>query len=193
MARPKAYDETEVLTAAMRVFWQKGYVATSMADLYAATGLKPGNLYATFTDKESLFRRAFEAYAEHFRATLPKQATGLAAIDDWLDLQAGIAADDPDRKGCLIVNTLTEREAHPPATRALADARLAEIHAFFAGALRQAQAAGELPASSDPGPVADFLTGTVLALMALGRSKAPDAMIRHMAEVAKSSLRLPQR
>ncbi len=76
MARPKEYAVDEVLAKAMTVFWRQGYAATSMADLYAATGLKPGNLYATFTDKETLFRRAFEAYVEHFRATLPAGSTG---------------------------------------------------------------------------------------------------------------------
>ena len=47
----------------MTVFWKQGFTAASMSDIYAATGLKPGNLYATFTDKHTLFRRAFEAYA----------------------------------------------------------------------------------------------------------------------------------
>jgi TetR/AcrR family transcriptional regulator, transcriptional repressor for nem operon len=188
MPRPKAYDETAVLDAAMRVFWQKGYVATSMADLYAATGLKPGNLYATFTDKETLFRRAFTAYAEQFRATLPRNSRGLAAIRDWLDVQAGLSAGDPDRKGCLIVNTLAEREAHAPTTRALADARLAEIRAFFQSALEEARARDELRAGADLDALADFLTGMVLALMSLGRAGASAAMIRNAAETAKQAL-----
>jgi TetR/AcrR family transcriptional repressor of nem operon len=187
MARPKAYDQDAVLEAAMRVFWQKGYVGTSMADIYAATGLKPGNLYATFTDKETLFRLAFEAYSAHFRATLPKDRTGLAAIDDWLDVQAQLAADDPDRKGCLIVNTLAEREAHGPETQALADARLAEIHAFFLTALKAAN--GDAGPVSSATATADFLTGTVLAIMALGRARAPEAMIYNMAEQAKAGAR----
>lgn len=189
MARPRAYDPDTAVQAAMQVFWQKGFVATSMADIYAATGLKPGNLYATFTDKETLFRRAFETYAEQFRATLPTHSRGIAAITDWLDVQAGLASDDPDRKGCLIVNTLSEREAHGPETRALADARLAEIHAFFLGALGDARRAGELPASVSLAGAADFLTGTVLGLMTLGRARAPAAMIRNMANAAKQALR----
>ncbi|MGL4237849.1 TetR/AcrR family transcriptional regulator [Tabrizicola sp.] len=191
MARPRAYDPDDAVTAAMRVFWQKGYVATSMSDIYAATGLKPGNLYATFTDKESLFRRAFEAYGAQFRATLPQDRRGLRAIGDWLDVQARLASEDPDRKGCLIVNTLAEREALSPETQALADTRLAEIKDFFAGALREARSDGELEAHVDLAATADFLTGSVLAIMALGRARAPEEMIWNMAATAKEALKGP--
>ena len=59
--------------------------ATSVADLCAATGLRPGSLYAAFTDKETLFRRAFGRDADHFRSTLPADLSGLAAITAWLD------------------------------------------------------------------------------------------------------------
>lgn len=185
MPRPKAYDQTTVLDAAMRVFWRKGYVATSMADIYAATGLKPGNLYATFTDKETLFRRAFEAYVTQFRASLPDDLHGRAAIHAWLDTQARLAMEDPERKGCLIVTTLTEREAHSAETRALATQRLAEITGYFRTELLAAQQAGEVDPSGDPDRDAAALTGAVVAIMSLGRAGAADAMIRAVADAAK--------
>ena len=37
MSRTKTFDRQAVLQAAMRVFWQKGYDATSMQDLLDAT------------------------------------------------------------------------------------------------------------------------------------------------------------
>jgi TetR/AcrR family transcriptional repressor of nem operon len=188
MARPKAYDEGAALDAAMRVFWRKGYVATSMADIYAATGLKPGNLYATFTDKETLFRRAFEAYAGHFRGSLPEGLTGRAAIEAWLDTQTRLATDDPERKGCLIVNTVTEREAHAPETQALARARLDEIAGFFGAQLAAARAAGEIDAARDLERDAAALTGAVVAIMTLGRAGADAATIHAVAKAAKAQL-----
>jgi len=188
MARLRAYDRDEVLEAAMRVFWRKGYVGTSMADIYAATGLKPGNLYATFTDKEKLFRRAFDTYARHFRASLPVGLTGLAAIRAWLDTQARLATDDPERKGCLIINTVTEREAHSDETRAMATARLEEITAFFRAELGAAQSAGEIASSRNPERDAAALTGAVVAIMVLGRAGADAATIRAVADSAAAAL-----
>ncbi len=173
----------------MTVFWRKGYVATSMADLYAATGLKPGNLYATFVDKETMFRRAFDAYADHFRGSLPKDLSGLAAIRAWLDTQARLATGDPDRKGCLIVNTITEREAHSAATQAMAKDRLDEICTFFRNALREAIVAKELPASTDIAHHAAALTGAVVAIMSLGRAGADPSTIDSVATAASDALR----
>lgn len=184
MPRPKAYDEKVVLEAAMRVFWRKGYVATSMADIYAATGLKPGNLYATFVDKETLFRRAFDAYAAQFCASLPKGVSGRAAILAWLETQARLAIDDPERKGCLIINTVTEREAHSAENQAMAAARLAEITEFFRTQLATARDSGEVPASIDIATTAAALTGTVVAIMTLGRAGADAATIRAVARSA---------
>jgi TetR/AcrR family transcriptional repressor of nem operon len=48
MARPKAFDQEDVLDKAVAVFWAKGYEATSMQDLVDAMGIQRGSLYATF-------------------------------------------------------------------------------------------------------------------------------------------------
>jgi TetR/AcrR family transcriptional regulator, transcriptional repressor for nem operon len=186
MPRPKAYDQDEVLDAAMRVFWRKGYIGTSMADIYAGTGLKPGNLYATFTDKETLFRSAFEAYARHFRNSMPHGLHGKAAIHAWLDTQARLSTEDPDRKGCLIVNTITEREAHAPKTRDIAAQRLAEVTTFFRKELAAERTTSGLPNAQDIERTAAALTGAVVAIMSLGRAGADATVIHHVAEAAKA-------
>lgn len=63
MGRKKEFDESAVVAAAMRVFWELGYDGASMADLLAATGLSRSSLYDTFADKRSLFLRTVTAYA----------------------------------------------------------------------------------------------------------------------------------
>ena len=62
MARPREFDEDEVLDRAMHVFWAKGYEGTSMADLLSAMGLTNSSLYKAFGSKENLFRRTMERY-----------------------------------------------------------------------------------------------------------------------------------
>lgn len=187
--RTRGYDEGQALDAAMAAFWRRGYAATSVADLCAATGLKPGSLYAAFTDKETLFRRAFNRYAEHFRATLPTGLTGRAAIEAWLATQAQLAADDPDRRGCLIVNTVVERDVHPEATRTLARERIDEIRRFFARELVAALKRGEIADETDVEAAADALLGTVVSLMTLGRAGAPKAVLDNIAAAAIATLR----
>src|ERR1700733_14070568 len=62
MARPRMFDEQEVLDAAREAFWTNGYTATSLDDLTAATGLGKGSLYAAFGGKRQLFDRLFGDY-----------------------------------------------------------------------------------------------------------------------------------
>ena len=60
--RPKVFDRDAALDKAMKLFWQHGYEATSLADLVEATGAKAPTLYAEFTNKEGLFRAVLDRY-----------------------------------------------------------------------------------------------------------------------------------
>jgi AcrR family transcriptional regulator len=60
--RPREFCVDHALTEALRVFWQKGYEATSLTDLTQAMGITRPSLYAAFGNKESLFRKALDLY-----------------------------------------------------------------------------------------------------------------------------------
>ena len=62
MGRKKRYDRQDVLDKAMGLFWQKGYQATSMAEITQATGLNTASMYKEFGDKDGLFEGALEHY-----------------------------------------------------------------------------------------------------------------------------------
>ena len=64
MPRPREFDETAALDAAIECFWRRGYEATSLRDLTAAMGLTAPSLYNAFGDKEELFALALERYLD---------------------------------------------------------------------------------------------------------------------------------
>ena len=64
MARPREFDENEILSRALQVFWARGYDGTSIEDLVQATGIGRASLYGAFVDKEHLFRRVVAYYTE---------------------------------------------------------------------------------------------------------------------------------
>ncbi len=69
----KSFDVDETLEKATRVFWSKGYEATSMSDLLAATGINKGSLYNTYKNKKNLFVMGLLKYdRDHLRATMSK-------------------------------------------------------------------------------------------------------------------------
>ena len=66
MVGMRQFDEEEVIATALDVFWRKGLHDATMQDLAAATGVQRGSLYNAYGDKEAIFLRAFDQYAEEF-------------------------------------------------------------------------------------------------------------------------------
>lgn len=62
MARPRKFDEQQVIENLMQVFWKKGFEATSMQDLVKASGLLKGSLYGAFGDKQALYLASLKHY-----------------------------------------------------------------------------------------------------------------------------------
>jgi len=58
MARPREFDLNEALQAAMLLFWERGYEATSIDDLLQQMGINRASLYGTFGQKRELFLKA---------------------------------------------------------------------------------------------------------------------------------------
>ena len=90
--RPREFDRTEALNQAMKIFWQKGYTATSMNDLYEAMGIKSPSLYAAFGSKEELYEEVLLHYEQSVAPVIwghmttepsPRQAVWL-----WLERSA---------------------------------------------------------------------------------------------------------
>src|ERR1700757_642879 len=86
MGRPRTFAEDAALEAAMRVFWEKGYEGATLGDLTEARGINRSSLYASFGDKEALFRMAVTRYAEGPAAYLKKalQESTVRAVVEML-------------------------------------------------------------------------------------------------------------
>lgn len=64
--RKLEFDKTQALEAAMRVFWQKGYLGASLSDLTDSMGISKPSMYATFGNKEALFLSATQHYVAYY-------------------------------------------------------------------------------------------------------------------------------
>ena len=64
IGRPRHFDMDQALDRALEVFWRKGYEGATICDLTAAMAINPPSLYAAFGNKEGLFRKALERYAD---------------------------------------------------------------------------------------------------------------------------------
>jgi len=183
MARTKEFDGNRALDEAVRVFWEKGYEATSIQDLVSATGVNRASLYQSFGSKRELFLKALERFAgcdrNIVRATTGV-APGLARIRAALRLAGEQAAADV--RGCMMVNAIVERAAQDCEMQAMGGAVRQRLEDFFAESLAEAERRGEIRAGRDRLALARFLTNTLFGLRVTAKTRAGAPAIRAIVE-----------
>jgi TetR/AcrR family transcriptional repressor of nem operon len=176
MARPREFDEDEVLEKALAVFWAKGFEGATVDDLEQATGLGRGSLYGAFGGKHELFLRAFGRYGVDGAGKCPlaQPGAGRAGIITFFREAGREALADRDRRGCMVTNCAVELAAADTQVAALVARHLDRLERGFEAAVREAQARGEIAAGRDPVRVARFLTVCLQGMQVLARAR-PDA------------------
>jgi TetR/AcrR family transcriptional repressor of nem operon len=192
MARPREFDETTALEAAMNCFWQRGYEATSIRDLAGEMGISAPSLYNAYGDKRALFVQALERYLEQStRARIKRLEKSLPpkqAVQQFLNDIIRRSVDDRERRGCFLINSALEVAPHDKELGALIADRLAEIEAFFYRSIKAAQVQGTVPPDRAAKDVARLLLGVLLGIRVLARSKPERALLDGVARPALALL-----
>jgi TetR/AcrR family transcriptional repressor of nem operon len=195
MGRPRAFAEEQVLDDAIECFWRYGLEATSVRDLSEATGLNQPSLYNAFGDKRALFAKALERYAARSMrariARLERSHAPADAIRAFFRELVNRTLSDPDRRGCMIVNSALEVAPHDARLRSVIASYLGEIEGFFRRSLDRARDAGTIAASVDSGDTARLLLGLLLGLRVAARAKPDRALLEGMVRPALALLELP--
>jgi TetR/AcrR family transcriptional repressor of nem operon len=151
VARSKSFDPDTALGKAMQLFWRQGYEATSIDDLVRAMGINRASLYGTFGDKRALFLRVLDRYISTVQqprlSALDRAPSATAAIKGMLIELAAFAAGDPQRRGCLLVNSACELGSRDPDVAARLKAQAGALEARLTELLARAQQSGEIPPS----------------------------------------------
>ncbi|QWP75040.1 TetR/AcrR family transcriptional regulator [Lysobacter sp. K5869] len=177
----------------MRLFWQRGFEATSISELTAAVGVSAPSLYAVFGSKEELFRAALQRYLQQFRlergqALALPGLSARAAFERLFDAIADGFADCPARSGCMLVSAETGGfgEAATQLREELA-AHRAGIEAGFRERIERGQREGDVAADADAAALAKFLSTVVQGLSIQARDGASAQQLR---EVLRTALRM---
>jgi TetR/AcrR family transcriptional repressor of nem operon len=177
MARPREFDETEVLDHALATFWEHGYEGTSIDDLVAATGLGRASLYGAFGDKEQIFAKALERYCTRAGAVLDAangEASPRAALERLLRTVVIKSAPKSGPRGCFLLSTTVGGDAPPTAREAYAE-YTAKLERTLTALVQRGQESGEFTRTADAQSVARMLLVLLQGVSAsaqAGRSKA---------------------
>ena len=195
MARPREFNEEQVLEAAGDAFWARGYEGTSTRELVRVTGLTQPSLYNAFGDKRGLFLRAFKYYVDHNLwqriARLESTLTPGAAIAAFFGEIIERSLSDPLQRGCMLVNSALEATSDDVEFRKAVASELTQLRAFFLRCMAAGHKSGETPVTVSPEDAATQLLAILLGLRVLARVNPRRALLKGSVAPVLALLGLP--
>ena len=175
--RPRAYEPDVALGKALDLFRKRGFAATSLDDLSAATGMNRPSLYGAFGDKRELYIKSYQRYRDDARAAMIDIFRDELPIRERLAriyavaLDIYLAGDSP--RGCFTVVTAASDAVTDPEIRALALDGFVELDKAFATCFRRAREKGELSATIDIATLGQLASATLHTIALRARARVP--------------------
>lgn len=188
MARVAKYDRNTALDRAVRLFWERGYFASSLKHIEQALDMRPGSLYATFGSKSGLFAEALDVYARQTGEELQRQLEANASVLDALKAHiqslacACSATCAPPARACMIIKTLLEVGTQEPELQRKVNDLLDTIEQQLSVLLELAQQRDELRPEVDCARLARLLQAQIIGLRAFAQRQTPARHVHELAE-----------
>ncbi|WP_298970169.1 TetR/AcrR family transcriptional regulator [uncultured Psychrobacter sp.] len=186
MSRTTLYNRQEALDRAVKLFWHKGFHATSLKDIEQALDMRPGSIYAAFGNKDGLFQEALDHYTKasltELERILAHHQSPLSGLAAFIRQLGGIRDKDLPSRACMLVKSLLELGAREQAALQKVEKLLAGMESRFAECFVEAQRLGELDAELDPLRLARRLQAEVMGLRAFAQRDVDSAAVRALAE-----------
>ena len=156
----------------MAVFWEKGFEATSLADLMAATALSKSSLYGSFGDKRELFLAAFDAYRKDRKRDMIHLLSAEPAREGIVSFFESLFANldsETAHNGCMSVNQAVEMAPRDLRVRDMVAGDFQTIHEALKVAIQRGQGDGSVTNSSDAEDIASILVLAFPGLQLMAR------------------------
>ncbi|WP_290815287.1 TetR/AcrR family transcriptional regulator [Ferrovibrio sp.] len=189
--RPRSFDRAAALRAAMEVFWQRGYEATSLSDLTGAMGINAPSLYAAFDCKEALFGEALDLYqvtegAEPQRL-LAQGRTAKESFAAMLRFHAGDYVNPQKPPGCMVVLAAIVGAPENKSVRGLMTKTRRSAVEMLAARIRRGITAGDVPKGADAVAMATFYTTLMQGMSIQARDGATKKQLLATVEAAMAA------
>ena len=192
MARTKDFDENEVLTRAMNLFWSRGYNAISMDELVTGLGISRSSLYGTYTDKHTLFMKALENYERvgfaRVREIADRPGTAKETIKKLIEVFTEGLQNGKEKKGCFMVNAGVELAPHDKAVNNLVCRNDQQLEELFYQVIQKGKKNGEIKTRHETRRLARFMFNTVRGLQVTTKSTSDKSVLDDIIRLALSTL-----
>ncbi|MFF4653420.1 TetR/AcrR family transcriptional regulator [Streptomyces sp. NPDC001380] len=195
MARPRNFDERQVLGSVREQFWDRGYTATSVSDLMEVTGLGKGSLYGAFGDKRQLFLRTLDEYrAEQLdavRGALEGPGTALERLTGLLEGVSDGYRNDAQRRGCLLANSTSELHGQDPDVVSRARSTYQAVEDLLVACVEEAQRDGDLDRGTGARELGRLLLSVLQGIEFLAKTGMDGAALKGIGNTALALLPRP--
>ncbi|SEK30848.1 TetR/AcrR family transcriptional regulator [Paenibacillus sp. OK003] len=192
MVRQREFDTDQALEAAMQIFWDKGFEATSLSDLTTAMGIQRPSLYAAFGDKKELFETALRRYTTLHAAQVRSRLQHTSSVKEAfraLFEHIGAEGDVTDtRHGCFCINTMVELAPHDPKFAVLTREHQMYLAAIFKETIERGQETGELSNDLDASALSKSLVVSMIGLTVMMKSEPDRSFVQQSIKVTLSLL-----
>lgn len=188
--RPRSFDRDAALDRAVRLFWRKGYEATSVRDLSDELGIGQPSLYNAFGGKRALFDEALNVYerkyGEFIDAALDEEPTAVLAMRRILTEAPARYTRRGLPRGCLVASGdagTDNADVRAAMSRIREDKTTRLRHKIEADI-----AAGRLPHDTDATGLAGYVMSVLSGLVQRTRDGANRRELESIASIAVSAL-----
>ncbi|MGU9546065.1 TetR/AcrR family transcriptional regulator [Bacillus cereus] len=175
MARTREFDEDQVLDAAMQLFWEKGYEATSLSDLTSRMGIQRPSIYSTFGDKKELFEAALRRYTMSRASDIRNKLQSHSSVKESFSIFfADVVNEEYARdlsKGCFCINTMVELAPHDERFEILTREHQMYLAVIFQETIERGIQSGELEGNTDAKSLAQALIVALIGLTVMMKSR----------------------
>lgn len=193
MGRIREFDEEKVLDAAMQLFWEKGYEATSLSDLTSRMGIQRPSIYSAFGDKKALFEAALRKYtmsrATDVRTRLQSNPSVKEAFCAFFeDVIAEEYTEVPSR-GCFCINTMVELAPHDEKFEILTREHQMYLSVIFQETIERGIQSGELETSINAKDLSQALIVSLIGLTVIMKSRPNRSFVDNSIKVILTLLK----
>lgn len=192
MVRLREFDEEKVLHAAMRVFWEKGYEATSINDLTSAMAIQRPSLYLAFGDKKQLFETTLRRYTQWHAANIRKKLENNHSVREafrnyFKGLVDGEYAGEGSL-GCFCINTMVELSPHDEKFEIITREHQMYLAVLFQETIERGIRSGELNQETDAKALAQSLVVSLIGITVLLKARPDRSFVDNAVAVSLSHL-----
>ncbi len=182
------------LDKAALVFSERGFHATSIADLTDAMELASGSVYKAFKDKRSVFLAAFDRMQsmriEKLRRVITADKPARDIIHDVLTFYADASCGIDGKRGCLLVGSLANLGTLDADAVQRVTSGLRNSETLLSNLIRKGLKDGSISMDVDSDVTARLLLCVVQGMRVIGKTGRTRAQMRQAADAADAAARI---